>query len=115
MKEKTINIAKDFSPYPAGRYEKDGKFTGEGFRRTMLKKALQNNDIVIVELDGTLGYGSSFLEEAFGGLVREDNFSEEDLINRLELVGRRKSVIDSILSYIHNAQVQKNSTSRGNK
>ncbi len=110
MKKKIINISKEFSAYPAGRYQKDGKFTGEGFRRNLLKKALKKNDAIVIELDGTLGYGSSFLEEAFGGLVREDNFSEDDLSNRLELVGRRKSVIDSIRNYIHNAQVQKNNT-----
>jgi hypothetical protein len=115
MKKKTINISKDFSPYPAGRYEKDGKYTGEGFRNTILKKALQKNDTVVIELDGTLGYGSSFLEEAFGGLIREDNFSEDDLLKRLELVGRRKSVIDSIHNHIHNAQVQKNITTATDK
>lgn len=115
MKKTIINISRDFSAYPAGRYEKDGDFTGEGFRRKLLKKALQKNAIVVVELDGTLGYGSSFLEEAFGGLIREDNFSEEDLSNRLELIGRRKSIIDSIRNYIHNAQAQKDFPTKGGK
>lgn len=115
MKKKIINVSREFSPYPAGRYESDGKFTGEGFRRIHLKNALEKNDKVIIELDGTLGYGSSFLEEAFGGLVREDNFSEEYLSKRLELVSTRKSIIDSIWSYIHNAQVHKDSTEKRNK
>ncbi len=109
MKKKTINISRDFSPYPAGRYKNDGKYTGEGFRDNFLKKALKNNDVVTVELDGTLGYGSSFLEEAFGGLVREDNFTEEDLSKKLILEGNRKSITESIWGYIHDAQLQKNS------
>lgn len=34
----------------------------------------EHEGTVIVDLDGTSGYGSSFLDEAFGGLVRTDGF-----------------------------------------
>ena len=67
---KIIDIGKDFSRYPAGRYTSDGPFRGESFRSKFLVPALNNNHKIIVLLDDTAGYGSSFLEEAFGGLVR---------------------------------------------
>ena len=65
--EKIINIARDFSKTPAGRYLTDGPFSGEHFRESVLLPALQTHELLKVDLDGTLGYGSSFLEEAFGG------------------------------------------------
>jgi len=74
MGEKVLSIAESFSPYPAGRYRTDGPFSGERFRDDFLLPTLieaqQNGDEVIVDLDGAFTYSSSFLEEAFGGLVR---------------------------------------------
>jgi len=66
----TINIADDFTPYPGGRYPEDGKGNGTDFRQRFLVPVLQKKDHAIIILDGALGYPSSFLEEAFGGLVR---------------------------------------------
>lgn len=67
---KTIAVAQDFSRYPGGRHLKDGPFSGEGFRERFLRSPLAHGEAVHVILDGARGYGSSFLEEAFGGLVR---------------------------------------------
>ncbi len=82
---KTINIAKDFSQYPIGRDDKDGPDSGERFRRDFLVPALKEYEKVSVFLDGPKGYGSSFLEEAFGGLVRKEGFKRQDLQSRLEI------------------------------
>ncbi len=81
---KTINIAKDFSETPLGRYVTDGKFSGERFRDEFLVPALKVGPLT-VEIDDTEGYGSSFLEEAFGGLVRKRHFSADELKNRLRI------------------------------
>lgn len=71
-KVKTIKIADDFSKTPFGRYPSDSKYSAEKFREETLLPALSENDVVVVELDGTsISYGSSFLEETFGGLVRK--------------------------------------------
>lgn len=74
MSELYISIAKDFTPTPGGRYEKDGDWSGEVFRDTLLeprlKTAVALKQKLVVDLDGTAGYATSFLEEAFGGLVR---------------------------------------------
>jgi hypothetical protein len=82
-----ISIAKQFSPYPFGRYRRDGDHSGEAFREDVLLPVLRKSDRVIVDLDGVKGgLGSSFLEEVFGGLVREHGFSVEELERRLEIV-----------------------------
>lgn len=67
---KTINIAEDFTPFPGGRYPEDGKGNGTDFREKFLVPILQSGEQATIILDGALGYPSSFLEEAFGGLVR---------------------------------------------
>lgn len=81
--DRLIVIARDFSRYPGGRYKDDGEFSGEAFRDDLLVPALrdaqQNHTIVVVEIDGAAGYPASFLEEAFGGLVRERYFSAREL------------------------------------
>lgn len=56
--------------YPGPRYIALGPNSGEEFREQYLIDALKINTEVSVNLDGVLGYGSSFLEEIFGGIVR---------------------------------------------
>ncbi|CBJ37918.1 conserved protein of unknown function [Ralstonia solanacearum CMR15] len=64
-----ISIARDYTDTPAGRNRTDGPFSGERFRDEILAPALRHGEVE-VDLDGVLGFGSSFLEEAFGGLIR---------------------------------------------
>lgn len=84
---KMISIAKDFSDVPWGRVPADGDFCGENFRERKLLPALKGStDKVTIDLDGVEGLGSSFLEEAFGGLVANGHFSADQLSDRLEIV-----------------------------
>jgi hypothetical protein len=71
MSNKMISIRNNFSENPSGRYRTDGPNSGERFREEYLLPALQSNESVSVDLDSVFGFGSSFLEEAFGGLVRK--------------------------------------------
>lgn len=70
-----LSIANDFSKTPGVRYPQEGKFSGQEFRQDVLiprvKEAIENDDTLEIDLDGTYGLGPSFLEEAFGGLIRE--------------------------------------------
>lgn len=80
-----IIIARDFSRTPGPRYIRQGPFSGEKFRESLLVPALNSARIVFVDLDGTSGFGSSFLDEAFGGLVRVHGMRPERLLGRLKL------------------------------
>lgn len=97
---KSINIAKDFTRYPAGRFRTDGPYSGERFREDLLVPALKATDIIEVELDGVAGYGSSFLDEAFGGLIRAHVLSSDDVHKRIKLHASDESLVNEILSYM---------------
>lgn len=98
----TIEIAKQFSRYPAGRYIKDGPYSGELFRKKFLEPNLPIHEKIIIELDGARGYGSSFLEEAFGGLVRK-GFPKEELRKKLDVRATNKSLTAEIFDFIDRA------------
>jgi len=87
---KTINIATDFSKYPAGRLRCHAKYSGEALRDDLLAPALREYEEVTVNLSGVVGYAASFLEEAFGGLVRECGFDAEKLRTQLKITGGPK-------------------------
>lgn len=100
---RVISIAKEFSDCPAGRYRKDGPDSGERFRDELLYPALSKGETVEVDLDGSLGYGSSFLEEAFGGLVRERGLSASELRQRLKIKSSISLYPQRIWNYIEDA------------
>lgn len=105
MGNKVINVERDFARYPAGRYLTDGPYSGEKFRAEFLVPAFSGgSDHVVIELDGARGLGSSFLEEAFGGLVRL-GYPAKEVLERLELRSEDASLIEEIKSYILEANV----------
>lgn len=77
-----ISVAKDYTPHPGPRYEWQGKFSGERFRGVMVK-ALDKASRLVVDLDGTSGFGSSFLDEAFGGLIRNEGMTRAQVAERV--------------------------------
>jgi hypothetical protein len=101
----------DFSVYPSGRDEHDGDFNGKEFRETVLRPAIElsrkRNQRIQVSLANVLSFGSSFLEEAFGGLVREGIADKKYLKHNLEIIPgkpnyeRFKSII---FQYINEAK-----------
>jgi hypothetical protein len=100
----TIHIAQDFARYPFGRYRTDGPYSGQRFREEFLMPALQQDDEeVAVVLDGAIGMGSSFLEEAFGGLVRE-GFDRDVIRRRIKIVSSRDETLSKeIFGYVSDA------------
>lgn len=75
MKKIMISIAKNFSITPGGRFKKEGEYSGEEFRDTILEpryiQAVEEHKGLLVDLDGCLGFPSSFIDEGFGGLARK--------------------------------------------
>lgn len=97
-------VTEKFSEYPAGRYRADGDFSGEVFREDLLVPLLKQFDEVRIDLDGAMGYGSSFLEEAFGGLVRQHKMTPDQLQRQLSFKSDEEpSLIEEIWIYINKA------------
>lgn len=109
-----IDVASAFSPYPSGRVLTDGQHNGERFRSEFLapalRAALKSGEKVIVDIDGVRSFGSSFLEEAFGGLVRLGLFTNAELAQFLEIRCTKPHLTffrDTIQSYIDSARPQR--------
>lgn len=107
MSIKEIHIAEDFSDVPYGRYDEDGPDNGQRFREEHLLRAFQECDEVHVYLDGAMGYGSSFLEEAFGGLYRTNGIDKSIIKNKLKIFTELDFLKDSIWGYIADAKKEK--------
>lgn len=100
-----INVPTDFGRIPYGRDDDDGDQNGARFRHQKLLPALLNAEKVIVSLDGTdIPYGSSFLEEAFGGLIRLGYFSAEQLRDRVKIISSYDNNHDRIAQYLSDAK-----------
>ncbi|ATO18299.1 DUF4325 domain-containing protein [Acinetobacter sp. LoGeW2-3] len=80
-----IDVAENFSDSPSGRYSSDGKYSGENFLNLWLLPNISKYKKIILDFSGVLGYGSSFLEEAFGGLVRKTNMSKDEFTSKIEI------------------------------
>ena len=85
-----IKIAEDFSKAPGPRYRTEGKYSGQQFREDILHPrvldALEQGVVLTVDFDGAFGYGTSFLEEAFGGLIRENQICRAKLSSLFQFV-----------------------------
>lgn len=110
MNDNVIYVANDFYPRPSGRYLKDGQYTGEAFRNRVLIPRLQKiqssgqDEPLVIDFSDVTMAGSSFLEEAFGGLVRTKLFSK-DFLNKVLIIKspRRPVINDRIELYIKEA------------
>lgn len=107
MTEILYNIAEEFTPFPAGRTPKEGDFSGQAFREILIEKlqGLQDGDKLVVDLHGLKMAGSSFLEEAFGGLVRVGLLSAKSLHEKMSFTTDKPFLIDEIWHYIDRAEV----------
>jgi hypothetical protein len=92
-KSTVICIANDFSFTPGFRNRSQGQFSGEEFREDILEGFFEANapEAVTIDFDGTAGYPTSFLEEAFGGLVRK--FGYENVVKKLNFISEEDDTI----------------------
>ncbi|MDE6284799.1 MAG: STAS-like domain-containing protein [Bacilli bacterium] len=114
-----IDVVKDFTDTPGARFKWQGSFSGEEFRDDILYpkfiEALKEKKVLTVNLDGGYGYGSSFLEESFGGLVnrlkKEKNKNYKKVLDIVIISNDNKVWNEKIKSYIESAIV----SSKGGK
>jgi hypothetical protein len=108
----SLVVAKEFTSTPGSRYKIEGDFSGELFRQSVLKpklkQAIDENAKLFIDLDGTAGYGTSFLEEAFGGLIRENGYDYQTIIDHIEFKSEEEEyLIEDIYEYLKDAQNEK--------
>lgn len=107
-----IKVAVDFSRTPGARKPEEGPFPGVEFRNNILYpkliEAIQDGEELLVDLDGVAGYGTSFLEESFGGLIRENGVSYNDILKTLKFKSNEDpTYVDEIKQYLHEANINK--------
>ena len=106
-----LHVAKEFATCPAGRDVRDGPHNGTRFRERLLLprylEAREKNAGLNIHFEGVTSFGSSFLEEAFGGLVRAGDVDGAELRRTLRLhPGRPENqrYMDAIERYIRKAR-----------
>lgn len=88
-KDFTINVVRELvpdssDPFPVVFYRRaGGDHSGEKIKKVLVK-AIRTHDHVTADLSDSIYYGSSFLKEAFGGLVREVVHDEGFSIGKLQ-------------------------------
>jgi hypothetical protein len=105
---RVLSVAQAYTRTPGPRYESEGTCSGARFRHEVLvnalNEALADGETLLVDLDGTAGYGTAFLEEAFGGLVRVERFSVGILCNTIVVKSDEEPyLIEEIWQYITEA------------
>ena len=100
-------IAIEFSRTPSARNEQEVKNPGVKLRQIitpLIEECVKNNDRFIIDFDGAAGYGTSFLEEVFGGLIRVEHLKYKDLKNTLQFVSEEEpDLIEECWEYIDDA------------
>lgn len=102
-----INIATDYSRFPGGRYPEDGSGNGTDFREHFLVPVLEGKQHATIVLDGAVGYPSSFLDEAFAGLVRVKGFSADQVLKAFDFKAEQpafRPFIALIRDYVRSAK-----------
>ncbi len=101
-----VFVATDFSDTPGPRRRDEGDDSGEEFLERCLApkfaEALKDQRELWVDLDGTEGYATSFLEESFGGLARR--YGSDAVLNTIQFKSLDQEYLpEEIRTYIREA------------
>jgi hypothetical protein len=101
-------ISRDFTDTPGGRFKSLGEYSGEEFRDDILINILNNlkdGEKLTLNLDGVYGYPPSFLEEVFGGLIRNYNYNLDKIKEKIKFVSlEQPERINEIYDHIKKAE-----------
>lgn len=89
-KDVVIKVA-DWSVTPGWRWITEvDNYSGQKYRSEVVydkyKLAVSNGVKLIVDLEGVAGFTSSFLSEAFGGLISRDNEDKSTVLKTIEFL-----------------------------
>jgi hypothetical protein len=102
-----ISVAKDYSDTPGPRSKDEGDYSGQEFLERLLlpmyEQARSEKGTLLIDLDGTEGYATSFLEAAFGELARR--YKPQEVLSVLTFKSDGEPyLIDEIKKYISEAE-----------
>lgn len=100
-----FRIANDFYKRPSGRYKTDGKYTAEHLREIIIDKLKSSDEKLFIDISGLSMFSSPFIDECFGGMIRNNLISKDELLKRIEFISdeysdKDKSIIEKILTNI---------------
>ena len=103
-----LNVVEEFTDSPGARYESEGAFSGARFRQELLypllSEALLYNEVLVVNLDGAYGYGTAFLDESFGGLIRNEMVPMDKIKKHLKIISNEEpGLVVEIENYLNKA------------
>lgn len=111
---KELHVITQFSKSPYARYSSEilpgqedtsGQHFREKFLAPLLIEAIKNQHKLKVVLTGYNRYARSFIDEAFGGLIREENIQYADIKKYLVIVhDDLPSIVDLCWSRIEKAK-----------
>lgn len=107
----TINMTVDFSRLPGGIDEIEGTNTGEYFRKKFLipvyDYCLIKDEELNINFASSHGFAASFLEEAFGGMVRT-GYDGKTMLRKMNFLTSEEPLLeDQIVNYITDAMKNK--------
>ncbi|WP_425641444.1 STAS-like domain-containing protein [Marinomonas gallaica] len=93
----------DYMRYPGPRYKKLGPDSGEMLRDDIIWPLFAKDHDLVINLD-VKGFGSSFLDEAFTGLVLNYGLKRSDIEFLLEnlMCESDCTIVEEIREYINN-------------
>ncbi len=103
MRTEVTLAVSEYTDMPIGRDEKDGPKNGADYRDNYVIPALDQYSLVKIDFNNTLGAAPSFLEELFGGLVRDGKITPENFHSRIQVVYSYQSVKNNITRYVKEA------------
>ena len=96
MKKNKITISSDFTDAPGARHKTDGPKSGEEFYEDLLKPSFveikEKQGELLIDLDDTWGYASSFISGSFGRLSNE--FGSEDVLKYLRFKSQDEPLLE---------------------
>jgi STAS-like domain of unknown function (DUF4325) len=105
-----LSINEEFSHTPGPRYRREGPFSAEEFWATLLRSrfetAVAGGAVLLIDMDGVAGYGTSFVEETFGGLARA--YGTETVRRHLQVKCEQDDfILEEVWEYVDNPQPPK--------
>lgn len=95
-------VVREHFKFASARYRSDGVNSGEAFREDVIVPALKSSTSITIDLNNKVSYPASWLEECFGGLVR-NGLSSEDVLNRINFLSEDSFLIAEIVQIIQEA------------